>query len=137
MLDSSAVEQRRRSMSTHIGGKNANAETRESVEFWEREKAKAEQDLSRVDDEVEQIEESSASHGRQEEDYLTEHLKSAKSMFVEDMYAIGKSPEEIYSIADEYDELVKEAGGHGAHDEPEEFQDDEEDEDEDEGSDDG
>ena len=44
---------------------------------------------------------------------------------VEDMHAIGLSPKEIYSVADEYYELIEEAAG-GEEDEDEEEEDEEE-----------
>ncbi len=59
--------------------------------------------------------------GSKEQDrFLREMAKKRKLNVVEDMYAIGLSPEEIYSVADEYYELIEEAVGGKEEDEYEE-----------------
>ncbi len=55
-----------------------------------------------------------------------ESLKRSRLKVVEDLYAIGLTPEEVYGVGTEYDELVEEAAGRK---EGEEYVDDEEDED--------
>jgi len=37
--------------------------------------------------------------------------KKTKLKVVEDLYAVGLSPEEVYGVADEYDKLIEEAAG--------------------------
>ena len=43
--------------------------------------------------------------------FLKEKEKRNKLNIIEDLYAIGLSPEEVYGVADEYDELIEEAAG--------------------------
>ena len=40
-----------------------------------------------------------------------EMSKNAKLRIVEDLWAVGLSPEEVYGVGEEYDELVEEAAG--------------------------
>jgi len=54
-----------------------------------------------------------------------ESLKRSRLKVVEDLYAIGLTPEEVYGVGEEYDELVQEAAGRK---EDEEDVDDEEEE---------
>jgi len=60
---------------------------------------------------------------REDDRFRRESRVRSRLRVVEDMYAIGLSPEEIYSVADEYYELIEEAAGE---DEDEEEEDEEE-----------
>lgn len=64
--------------------------------------------------------------GSKEQDrFLREMAKKRKLNVVEDLYSIGLTPAEIYSVADEYYELIEEAAG-GEEDQDEEEEDEEE-----------
>jgi len=62
---------------------------------------------------------------RQMDKFRKEMSRNAKLRIVEDLYAVGLSPEEVYGVADKYGELIKKAAGEGGEEEEEEEEEDE------------
>ena len=57
---------------------------------------------------------------KEQESLLREMAKKRKLNVVEDLYAVGLSPEEMYSVGDEYKELIEEEAGEDEEKEEEE-----------------
>lgn len=116
-------EEKLEKLEREYGFVNEEEERKENREEGSREEEFTEEDEERAREEGWD----SASQGREwirstrEMDRFQRESKTRSRLrVVEDLYAIGLSPEEIYGVAEEYDELIEEAAGGEDEDDDEE-----------------